>query len=250
MPTSACCASAKPSANDSSPWQTLETPTETGSASSPWTRRSRSRNALARGRREPHERAKRVLAVVEERARRRGSERARERVAPGLRDEDDVRLVEVAAEPRRAPFEVASRATAGELLEEVLDEVLLRELLDDLHLLDPHRDLARDRAAELDARAALGDEQADQLAVRDERDGESRAPASARELRAELGEPERLTCRSRLGVARDPVELLARRIEQIDVAGARGEQRARVRGDRLRRARRARPRARSPPRAR
>ena len=44
MPTSACCASAKPSAKAASPWHTLETPTETGSASSAWARRSRSRN--------------------------------------------------------------------------------------------------------------------------------------------------------------------------------------------------------------
>ena len=69
--------------------------------------------------------------------------------------------------------------------------------------------------------ASLGDEQADQLAVRDERDGEARAPTSPCELGAELGEPERLTRAPGLGVARDPVELLARGVEQVDVARAR-----------------------------
>ena len=137
-----------------------------------------------------------------------------------------MRLVEVAAEPRGAPLEVAARAAAGELLEEVLDEVLLRELLDHLHLLDPDRDLARDRAAELDARAALGDEQTDELAVRDERDGQSRAATAACELGAELGEPERLPRAPGLGIARDPVELLACRVEEVDVAGAGAEQRS------------------------
>ena len=161
-----------------------------------------------------------------------------------------MRLVEVAPEPRGASLEVAARAPAGELLEEVLDEVLLGELLDHLDLLDPDGDLARDRATELDARAALGDEQTDELAVRDERDCEARAAAAARELGAELGEPERLTGVPGLGIARDPVELLACRVEQVDVAGPSAEERASVGRRRSPRARRARPRARSPPRAR
>ncbi len=82
---------------------------------------------------------------------------------------------------------------AGELLEEVLDEVLLGELLDHLNLLDPDGNLARNRATELDTRASLGDEQADELAGSDERHREARAATASGELWAELGEPERLT---------------------------------------------------------
>ena len=97
---------------------------------------------------------------------------------------------------------------AGELLEEVLDEVLLGELLDHLNLLDPDRNLARHRATQLDTRASLGDEQTDELAGGDERNREARATTAAGELGAELGEPERLTGVPGLGIARDAVELL------------------------------------------
>ncbi len=137
-----------------------------------------------------------------------------------------MRLVEVAAETGSAPFEISARAPAGELLEEVLDQVLLRELLDDLDLLDRDRDLARDAAPELHAAAGLRDEQPDQLSVRDEWDGEARAPAAAGELRAELRQAERLPRGPLLGVAGDALELLAARVEEIHVAGARAEQRA------------------------
>ena len=52
----------------------------------------------------------------------------------------------------------------------------------------------------------------------DERNREARAPTAAGELGAELGEPERLTGVSGLGIARDAVELLPRGVEQVDVA--------------------------------
>ena len=161
-----------------------------------------------------------------------------------------MRLAEIAAEARGATLEIAARAAAGELLEEVLDQVLLRELLDDLDLLDPHGDLARDRAAELDAGAPFGDEQADQLAGGDERDREPAAAATACELRPELGETERLPRAAGLRIAGPQVELLARRVEQVHVARARREERTRVQRRPSPAARRARRRARSPPRAR
>ena len=144
-----------------------------------------------------------------------------------------MRLVEIAAEPRRAAFEIATRAPSRELLEEVLDEVLLRELLDDLNLLDADGDLARDCPAELDPGAALGNEKADELAARDERDGEAGAATAARELRSELREAERRPRAARLGIARLEVEFLAGRVEQIDVAGTRGEEWTSVRDDGL-----------------
>ena len=92
------------------------------------------------------------------------------------------------------------------------------------------RDLARDRAAELDAGAALGDEQPEQLAVRDERHGEprscgrrARAPGRARRARASARAfPARDRSRPRSSSSR-------RRVEQVDVAGTRAEQRPRVR---------------------
>ncbi len=84
-----------------------------------------------------------------------------------------MRVVEIATESRRAPFEVAALLPARKLLEEVLDEVLLGELLDHLDLLDRDRELAGDGSAELHAGAPLGDEQPDELAVGHERDGET-----------------------------------------------------------------------------
>src|SRR3990170_7267467 len=140
--------------------------------------------------------------MVEQRARGRAAEHADERVTGRLGDENDVRLVEIAAEARRPTLEVAARASARELLEEVLDQVLLRELLDHLDLLDADGDLAGDGATELDADAALRHEQPDELAVHDERDCEARAPTAAGHLGAELRQPERLPRVPGLRIAR------------------------------------------------
>ena len=159
------------------------------------------------------------------------TKRAVEGLVRGLRDESDVRLGQVAAETRRPSFEVSAGTAAGELLEEVLDQVLLGQLLDQLHLLDADRDLARDRASELDSGAALGDEQPDELTVRDERDRESPAPPSPYKLGTELGESERPARASWLGIACATLELLAPRVEEIDVAGTGSEERASVRDD-------------------
>src|SRR5262245_39329590 len=128
--------------------------------------------------------------MIEERPWRGSAECARQRLAPGFGDKDQMWLIEVAAEPGSPPLEVAAETSGGELLEEVLDEVLLRELLDDLNLLDADGHLARDRPAELDAGRALGHEETDQLAGRDERDGEAAASTSPRELGAELRKAE------------------------------------------------------------
>ena len=156
--------------------------------------------------------------MVEERARSGNAERSRESLAPRLRDENHVRLVEIAPEPGSTAFEVATRVSARELLEEVLDEVLLGELLDDLDFLDADGDLARDSPAELDPGAALRDEQPDELAVRNEGNGQAGTAAAARELRAELRQAKGRTSTAGLRVARLQVELLTRRVEQVDVA--------------------------------
>ena len=85
--------------------------------------------------------------MVEQRPRCRAAQRTGECVAPRLRHEDDMGLVEITPEPRGASLEVTTRVPARKFLEEVLDEVLLGELFDQLNLLDPHCSLARHRAA-------------------------------------------------------------------------------------------------------
>ena len=103
----------------------------------------------------------------------------------------DVGLREVAAETRRATVELGSGAALRELVEEVRDEVPLRQALDQAHLLDPHRDLPGDRAGELDAAGRVGDDQPEQLVVGDEGHGDATPPGAGRQLRAELGERDR-----------------------------------------------------------
>ena len=125
---------------------------------------------------------------------------------------------EVAAEPGRETFELGPRPPRREALEEVADEVPLGEPLDQPHLLDPDRDLARHRPSQLDAAGPVGDDEADQLVVGDERRGDAAAPGAGRELGAELGERDRP---ARVGArrAREPqAELVGARLDQVDVA--------------------------------
>ncbi len=104
--------------------------------------------------------------------------------------------VEIAAETRCPAREVAPHPPAGELLEELLDEVALGESLDQLELAHPDCRLARDRPGEVDRGRVTGDEEPDELVTRDERYREPRRPPAAGELGAELGKTER---RARLG---------------------------------------------------
>ena len=62
----------------------------------------------------------------------------------------------------------------GELLEEVLDQVLLGEPLEHLDLLDRDSRLIGDRAREIELAGSLGDERTDQLVAGDERDRHAR----------------------------------------------------------------------------
>ena len=127
-------------------------------------------------------------------------ERRLERVVGRLGGEHEMRLEEVAAEPGRQPFELGPGPPGREALEEVADEVPLGEPLDQADLLDPDRDLTRHRPRQLDAARAVGDDEADQLVVGDERRGDAAAAGAGRELRAELRERDR---RARLGALRD-----------------------------------------------
>jgi hypothetical protein len=95
-------------------------------------------------------------------------------------------------------------------------------------LLDADRDLAGDCPAELHPVAAITHEQADELPVRHERHGDSRAAAPARELRPQLGEPEGRPGVAGVGRTRPPLELFASGVEEVDVTCARREQRLRA----------------------
>jgi hypothetical protein len=127
-------------------------------------------------------------------------------------------VVEVAAEAGGAALEPRDRLPARQLLEEVLDQVLLREPLDQLDLLDRHRGLVGDGAGEVDLRRPRRREQAEQLVVGDERDRDGGRAAAARHLGAELGEPDLCTGGRPPRGGCPEVELLASRVEQVEVA--------------------------------
>ncbi len=166
------------------------------------------------------ERARRVVAAVEEGAGRRRRERTLELVGGRGGGEDEIALVEVAAEPGGAALEPGQRLAPGELLEEVLDQVLLREALDEVDLLQRDRCLVRDGAGEVDLRRAGRGQEAEELVVGDERDGHGRRTAAAGKFWAQLGEAD-----LRPGVAwarggRAQVQHLGSRVEQVQVARA------------------------------
>ena len=179
MPSSACCASANPSANAVSSAQTLETPIEPGSVQLTVNPPESLEERLRARSRELHKRTQQVLATVEEGAGRGEAERALERLVGGLGDEHEVRLREVAAQASRAPLEVTARPTTRKLLEEVLDQVLLRQLLDHLNLLESDGHLARDGPAELDAGASSATRRPISSPFASQRHGDSRAAAAA-----------------------------------------------------------------------
>ena len=106
------------------------------------------------------QRSRRVVLPVEHRPRCDPGERAFQPVAGGHRGKHDVRIVEIDRQPLCPDCDVAEHRAARELLEEVLDQVLLREALDHLDLLDSDRDLVRDGAREIELRRAMRDESA------------------------------------------------------------------------------------------
>ena len=187
-PSSACPASSKPAWKLAAPLQGFEIPIETGLPTSAWTASIRSTSEAS-----PVEGTRRSARLESSRWSNRdpgsrGPERLLDRLV-GRRDlDDDVRAVEVAAEPRGTPFDGAEDVAAGELLEEVLDQVLLRQPLDQLDLLDRHRGLVRGRAREIDLGRPFGADQPEELVVCDDRDGDAGGAAAPRQLGPELGE--------------------------------------------------------------
>ncbi len=178
------------------------------------------------------ERTHRVVAAVEERAGRGGGQDPLELVRRRRCREHDVALVEVAAEPRRPALEPGERLPAGELLEEVLDQVLLGQALDQLDLLERDRGLVGHGAREVDLGGAGGGEEAEQLVIRHERHGHRRGSAAAGELGPELREANLGTRVAGRGRGGAQVQHLGRRIEQVDVAGLGAQELSRARGDR------------------
>src|SRR5207237_6363367 len=80
--------------------------------------------------------AERLIAAIDERRPAEGGDATFERVVHAQRGDDEVRRVEVAAEPPRAAFDDLAAAALGELLEEVLNQVLLGQPVEHLGLLD------------------------------------------------------------------------------------------------------------------
>ena len=148
-----------------------------------------------------------------------------ERVVGGSRRQHEMALVEIAAEPRGPPLDVAERGAAGELLEEVLDQVLLREALDQLDLLDRDSRLVRHGPRQVDLRRAVR-----RAAGRGAR--RSRRAASAtdawRPLRAISGPSPASVSVARAsapgGAEARSCELLAARVEEVEMAGGRAEE--------------------------
>ena len=155
---------------------------------------------------------------MDERSRQLGGERGLEALVGRLGHQDDVRLEQVAAETGGATLELGSGPPLCEVVEEVRDEVALGQPLDEPHLLDPHGDLAGDRARELDAPGRVRDDQAEQLVVGDERRGDATAAGPGRELGAELRERDaRARGRPRRVGAPEP-EVVPTAFDQVHVA--------------------------------
>ena len=176
----------------------------------------------------PDEPTEPVVAPVEQRAGERRAHGPLELVAGRAGREDEVRLVEIAAEPRRPTREVAADAPAGELVEELLDQISLGEALDQPELPDPDRRLARDRPGEIDrcVSRATRSPTSSSLAT------SGTASLVARPPRASSGPSSaRPSVRPGARSPTDPtpqLELLGATFEQVHVTGARTEKLARA----------------------
>ncbi len=135
-----------------------------------------------------------------------------------------MRRIEIAAQTPGATVDSIAASMLGELLEEVLDQVLLGETLEHLDLLDRDSRLIGDRAREVELAGSLGDERTDQLVSGDERDRHARGPAPPSYFRSELAEADRcgLIALRRLGKAAKQPVLLG--IAEIETDGVGAEQ--------------------------
>src|SRR3954447_22701464 len=159
------------------------------------------------------QRAEGLVARVENRAADERADRFLEPVGDPDCGDDDVRLVEVAAEARRTAFEGGAESLRREIVEEVLDEVLLGQALEHLDLLHGDRRLVRDRPREVELARTDRDEGAEQLSARNERDGDAGALPASGELRAEIGESELRGSRSTGRCGEANVQAFVERVE-------------------------------------
>src|SRR3977135_2626937 len=102
-----------------------------------------------------------------------------------------MRRLEVAAQSPRAPLDSLPAPMLGELLEEVLDQVLLGQTLEHLDLLDRNRRLIGNRAGEIELAGSLGNERAYELVAGDERPRHASVRAAAARLWPELAQSDR-----------------------------------------------------------
>ena len=225
-PSSACPASSKPAWNVTAPLHGLEIPIETGLPASAWTVRTFSTSAPS-----PTEGTRRSARV--ESSRRSKSEpgpadrdRLLERVVGRRYLDDEVLPVEIAAEAGCSSLDGAEDVAACELFEEVLDQVLLREPLDQLDLLDRDGGLVRGCAGEVDLGGPVRADEPEELVVGDDGDGHACRAATSRDLGPELGEADGGTRRLAGGRRRAQAELLRPSVEEIDMARAAAQEAA------------------------
>ncbi len=102
------------------------------------------------GRGDAHQRSHGIVSSIEERPGSSGAEQTLEAIVGRSCGDDEVALVEIAPEACRAPLQIAEDGASGQLLEEVLDEVLLRQPIDQLDLLDRDSGLVCDGPRQVD----------------------------------------------------------------------------------------------------
>ena len=143
-----------------------------------------------------------------------------------------MRLPELEAESRRESLELGPASPRRESFEEAADEVPLREPFDQAHLANAYSDLAGDRPRKLDPARGVGDDEADELVVGDERHGDPASTGAGRDLRPELRQRDRRPRRGAFGARDAQPQLVGSRLDQVDVARLGMQQAARAVGHR------------------
>ena len=107
-------------------------------------------------------------------------------IVRGRNRKHEVAPVKVAVQTPRPLLDQRTGFAAHELLEEILNGVLFSEPLDQLDLLDRHGRLIRNGAREVNLGRPFGSKQTEQFITGNKWNGDRRATAACRELRAEL----------------------------------------------------------------
>src|SRR5207248_7668365 len=147
-----------------------------------------------------------------------------ERVVHAYCRENELRHGEVAAESPCPTLDRLAATMLGELLEEVLDQVLLGQTLEHLDLLDRDSRLVGDRAGELELAGPVCDECAEELVPGHERDGDACGAASPADLGSELAETDRLRLAAPFRVGEAAQQPVFVGVAQVEADGLRAEQ--------------------------